>query len=162
MSIVHNVGIADMKIAKDPDTLITYALGSCVGICVFDSKLKIGGLAHIMLPYMPSTSSYNSTKLKFADTCIPFMLTEMEKLGCSRMRMAAKIAGGAKMFEVEGESSIGNIGERNISAVREILKKERIKIFAEDVGLNYGRTVSFEVEGGAMQVRSYAKPLKIL
>ena len=105
------IGIADMKMAKGQDTLITYALGSCIGICLYDPLLKLGALIHIMLPLNMETGRKNT--MKYADTGIRETIKMMEAKGASRARMTAKIAGGAKMFEVSA-GSIGNIGQRKI------------------------------------------------
>ena len=101
MGVVIKVGMADLKTAKAPDTLTTLGLGSCIGIALWDSTTKIGGLAHIMLP--DSTKIRNNSNIaKFADTGIVELVRQMEALGVPRRRMVAKIAGGAKMFEVAG------------------------------------------------------------
>ena len=108
------VGIADMKMAKERGMLITYALGSCIGICLYDQKIKLAALVHIMLPLNMETGRKNP--LKYADTGIRETLRMMEAKGASRSRITAKIAGGAKMFDVNG-GSMGNIGQRNIESV---------------------------------------------
>ncbi len=159
MSNVVTIGISDMKVVKCADSLVTYALGSCVGICLYDPTTKVGGLGHIMLPNYPVTNP-KENKFRFADTCIPQMLDEMERLGCIRRRIVAKIAGGAKMFDVSGDSAFGNIGARNITAVKTTLQSFQIPIQAEDTGLNYGRTVYFYTEDGSMVVKSFSNGVK--
>ena len=119
------VGIADMKMAKERGMLITYALGSCIGICLYDQKIKLAALVHIMLPLNMETGRKNP--LKYADTGIRETLRMMEAKGASRSRITAKIAGGAKMFDVNG-GSMGNIGQRNIESVHMNLKKEGIQL----------------------------------
>lgn len=160
MSQEINVGISDMKIVSVPQGLITYALGSCVGICIIDKVAKIAGMAHIMLPY--NNNSDNSNVFKYADTGIEEMIKQMERLGGLRSRMIAKIAGGAKMFDIKGSSSIGNIGERNVAATKETLQKLKIKLFAEDVGQNYGRTIIFNSVTGDLTIKSFGRDLKII
>ena len=125
------IGIADMKMAKGEGMLVTYALGSCIGICLHDPVLKLGALVHIMLPV--NMEAGRKTPMKYADTGIRETLRLMEGKGASRNRITAKIAGGAKMFEV-GSSSLGNIGQRNIESVHMNLKKEGIRLLKEDVG----------------------------
>lgn len=154
------VGISDMKIVKEPEQLISYALGSCVGICIIDKTAKISGMAHIMLPYNNNIDKENL--FKFADTGIEEMVKRMEYLGAIKTRMIAKIAGGAKMFEVKSGSALGSIGERNILATKETLNKLRIKLFAEDVGSNYGRTITFESTTGNLTIKSFGKDLKVI
>lgn len=156
MSEIITIGISDMRVSKVPDAFVTFALGSCIGICLYETTLKVGGLGHIMLPNYP-VSNPNENKHRYADTCIPLMVQEMEKLGCNRRRIVAKIAGGAKMFDVAGDSNFGNIGQRNIVAVKSMLGSLQIPILAEDTGLNYGRTVYFYTEDGRMLVKSFAQ-----
>ena len=88
--------------AKDSGMLITYALGSCIGICLYDQKIKLAALIHIMLPLNMEPGRKNT--MKYADTGIRETLKMMESKGASRSRITAKIAGGAKMFEVSGGS----------------------------------------------------------
>jgi chemotaxis protein CheD len=149
------VGIADMKIARQTGTLITYALGSCIGICIYDPVVRLAGMIHIMLPGMPRTG--DSKALKYADSGIAEMLRQMESMGGSRARFTAKIAGGAKMFEVHGESAVGNVGMRNILATRAVLRTFNIRITGEDTGLTHARTMLFNAETGKVSVRSYSK-----
>ena len=149
------IGIADMKIAQHDGTLITYALGSCIGICLYDPAIKLGGLLHIMLPLNMETGRKNP--LKYADTGLAEMLRQMEARGANRSRLIAKIAGGAKMFEVTG-GALGNIGLRNIESVRMQMKKHGLRIANEDVGGTVARTMSMDVENGTIVIRSYGRP----
>ena len=148
------IGIADMKFAQHSGTLITYALGSCIGICLYDPVIKLGGLLHIMLPLNMETGRKNP--LKYADTGMAEMIRQMEAMGANRARIVAKIAGGAKMFEVTG--TLGNIGQRNIDSVRIQMKKLGLRIANEDVGGTVARTMSMDVETGTISVRSYGRP----
>lgn len=160
MSNMITIGISDMKVVKGGEQLVTYALGSCVGICLYDPLRKVGGLGHIMLPKYP-TANPKENKYRFADTCINEMLREMERLGACRAQMTAKIAGGAKMFEVSGDSAFGNIGQRNVMAVRSMLAFAKIPIKAQDTGLNYGRTLYFTTDDGVMTIKSFANGVKV-
>lgn len=149
MSDLIVVGISDFKIASAPDALITYALGSCVGTCLYDSRLHIAGLSHILLPDSSICRSDNNI-MKFADTAITALVAAMERKGASRQRLTAKIAGGAKMFATAGTG----MGERNVAAVKNELNKLGILIMAEDTGSNYGRTVEFHTEDGSVLIKS--------
>ena len=106
------VGIADMKMVNGDAKVITYALGSCIGICLYDPKLKLAALVHIMLPLNMEAGRKNP--LKYADTGIRETLKAMQAKGAMKSRITAKCAGGAKMFEVAGKGALGNIGQRNI------------------------------------------------
>ncbi len=159
MGVVIKVGMADLKTAKAPDTLTTLGLGSCIGIALWDPTTKIGGLAHIMLP--DSTKIRNNSNIaKFADTGIVELVRQMEALGVPRRRMVAKIAGGAKMFEVSGTTSVGNIGEKNAIASKKTLQELGIPILAEDTGLNYGRTVELDCSNGDYIIKAVGKSVK--
>lgn len=150
------VGIADMKMAKGDGMLVTYALGSCIGICLYDPLPKLGALVHIMLPLNLETG--RTHPLKYADTGIRDTLRQMVLRGANKSRITAKIAGGAKMFDVSGSSSLGNIGQRNIESVRIVLKNEGVRLLKEDVGGSVARTLLFDVSNGIGCVRSYGKP----
>ena len=148
------VGIADMKMLQGEGILITYALGSCIGLCFHDPKLRLGALLHIMLPL--NMEAGRTHPMKYADTGIKETLKQMEAKGASRSRMTVKIAGGAKMFEVSG-AGLGNIGQRNIESVHTILKRENIRLVAENVGGTVARTLLFDVGSGQGCIRSYGQ-----
>lgn len=150
------VGIADMKMARQNGMLITYALGSCIGICLYDPLIQLAALVHIMLPLNMETG--RKSPLKYADTGIRETLRCMEQQGGRRARIVAKIAGGARMFETPGGGSLGNIGQRNIESTHMVLKKEGIRLLREDVGGTVARTLLFDVTTGQACVRSYGKP----
>ncbi len=155
------VGMADLNICKAPDMITTLGLGSCIGIAVYDPVLKLGGLAHIMLP--DSTQMRNNLNIaKFADTGIEELIKRVVAAGANKRRLVAKIAGGAKMFQVSGLSTIGNVGERNAQASRAKLKQLGIPLLAEDTGLNYGRTVELYPATGEFYIKAVGKTLKII
>lgn len=151
-----NVGIADLNVVKCPDVLATYALGSCVGICLYDAETKIAGLAHIMLPWSKDANSAADNMRRYADTGITELIQRMCESGAKKYRLTAKIAGGAQMFSTN--SAVFNIGERNVEAVKTVLDTYRIPIVAEQTGLNFGRTVFFYSEDGIMEVRAATRP----
>lgn len=149
------VGIADMKMSQWKGDLITYALGSCIGICLYDPGIKLAAMIHIMLPINMEAGRKNP--MKYADTGIRETVKAMEGRGAMRTRITAKIAGGAKMFEVSGDGSLGNIGQRNIESVRLNLRKEGIRLLKEDVGGSIARTLSFNPATGVGNIRAYGK-----
>lgn len=150
------VGIADMKICRAPGMLITYALGSCIGICLYDPVIRLAGLIHIMLPN--NQEAGNGNVYKYADSAIPETIRKMESFGAVRGRIVAKIAGGAKMFDIPGNGSLGNIGLRNAESVKKVLREERIKLLKEDTGANYARTLLFNSSTGEGFIRTYGRP----
>lgn len=153
------VGIADMKISRQEGTLITYALGSCIGITFYDPMIKLGALLHIMLP---EAGTSNVNPLKFADTGIHETLRKFYAFGGMKSRTVCKIAGGAKMFEMKHQGNFGNIGERNIRSVKKILQQEGIRISGEDTGLNYARTMLIDLSSGEVKIRTVGKAERII
>lgn len=159
MAAMLRVGIADYKVSKAPDTIISYGLGSCVGISLYDPQTKVGGLLHILLP--DSTQARAQEKAaKFADTGIPLLVKDVLAQGASKGRLIAKIAGGAQMFAFANASELMKVGTRNVEAVKAALKKEGIRITGEDTGANYGRTVQIDLETGVYTVKAIGKPEK--
>jgi len=153
MADLIKVGMADYKVGRSPSTLISYGLGSCIGISLYDPQRKIGGLLHIMLP--DSTQARSSDNpAKFADTGIPLMINDVIALGASRSRLVAKIAGGAQMFAFSNATDIMRVGTRNAETCKQILKRNGIKVIAEDTGGNYGRTVSIDLNTGSYKVKT--------
>jgi chemotaxis protein CheD len=141
------VKIADYKVTNNDNKLITLGLGSCVGVTLYSPITKVGGLAHIMLP--DSTQFSKVTNIaKFADLALPAMLEDMLKMGVSR----AGINYGA-------EKSLLDIGRRNIEAVKEQLHKLGLKLMAEDVGGNKGRTMIFDTKTGLVYIRTIGSPI---
>ena len=154
------IGIADMKMTRNEGTLITYALGSCIGICLYDPLIRLGALVHIMLPINMETN--RTSPFKYADTGIRMTLDRMVKMGAQRSRIVAKIAGGAKMFDVAGNGNLGNIGQRNIERVHRVLQQERIRLVREDVGGSTARTLLFDVATGQGCIKIYGKAERYL
>jgi len=155
------VRIADYRIAEVSTTLVTYGLGSCVAAALYDTETRMGGLCHIMLPSSSRARASGNPK-KFADLCISEMLKDMEGRGCQVGRIVAKIAGGARMFDLPNKEKSSSIGERNRDAVLIELAKRRIPLIGEDTGGNYGRTIEFHTGNGDMLVRSLRSETKVV
>ena len=161
MGDVIKVGMADLNIAKAPNSLTTLGLGSCIGLTLYDPVAKVGGMVHYMLP--DSTKLKNNENIaKFGDTGIKELLRRVLAAGAVQRRIVAKIAGGARMFEVSGLSSVGNVGDRNAEQAKAILKELKIPLVAEDTGLNYGRTVILDCETGDFIIKAVGKPIKTI
>lgn len=153
------VGIGDFEVAQFHHVLETQSLGSCVGIALYDSFTRIGGLAHIMLPNSKQSAN-PSNPAKFADTGIVLTLKEMERRGAKRKLVIAKIAGGASMFSgVIAEPSMA-IGAKNVEAVKTQLRILQISLRAEDTGGNWGRTMQFLLDSGKVLIKSALKGTK--
>lgn len=147
------VGMADVRVSKDPQaTLITYALGSCLGVTLYDPLARVAGLLHFMLPesrLAPEKAQRNPCI--FADTAVPLFFREAYKLGGEKRRMRVTVAGGAQVMD---DSGFFNIGRRNYIALRRIFWMNGVLIDAEEIGGSANRTVRLEVLTGRVWVRT--------
>lgn len=150
------VGIADLNLVLDPGSIMTIGLGSCIGIALYDKSLKVAGLAHIMLPDSTQFKTKNNP-MKFADLAIPILIEKMEKEGCKKRNLIAKIAGGASMFNFSDKSIISDIGKRNSDAVKKALKENGIPIIAEEIGGDKGRTMILNASDGKVTLKVVGK-----
>ena len=147
------VGIAEMAVAKAPETITTLGLGSCVGIVLYDKMHKIGGLAHILLPNAPNGSD-DVNIAKYADTAVGELIRRMAASGANPRLLTAKLAGGAHMFGTSEQSDVMQVGRRNVETSRLTLERQAISVLAEDVGGTNGRTIVLDCETGALLVRT--------
>jgi chemotaxis protein CheD len=154
------VAIGDMKIGCENDVLVTYALGSCVGITMYDPILRLGALVHILLP--EHGSGFGAETMKYADTAIPVTLRKLQERGFAKSRAVVKIAGGARMFENTQRVRFSDIGCRNVEAVHTALSKAGLVIQAEDTGGTCPRTMSMKLYDGTVRIRTAGKDWKYL
>jgi len=147
------VNISDAQVSADPDdTLVTYSLGSCIGVMIYDPVARCGGLLHYQLP----TSTMDAGKaqanpMMFADTGMQELLRAFESRGGQRRQSRVRIAGAAEMLNDKG---LFSIGKRNHAAIRKILWQLGILLAAEDVGGGAPRTVYFRIADGTVTVKS--------
>jgi len=152
VSQLLRVGISEFHVASAPDVLVSYGLGSCLAITLYDPEARIGALAHTLLGDLhPGLGS--SAPGKFVETAIPAMLGALREAGAAPQRLVAKLCGGAHMFRAPGEVPEGTIGQRNAEAAHRHLLRAGIPLVAEDLGGNRGRTVEFELASGNVLVR---------
>ena len=150
-----------MNIIKYPSLIRTSGLGSCVGVVIYDEKKELAGLAHVMLPDSSLARSGQFNIAKFADTAVKELVNKLLKQGARSSMLKAKMAGGAQMFQFSSGSDMMRIGPRNVEAVRKQLADLRIRIMAEDVGGNSGRTIEFNPETCMLQIRTVNKGIKL-
>ncbi len=149
----HTVGISEMKISNQvDDVLVTYFLGSCIGLSLYDPIVHVGGLIHCMLPL----SKIDPVKAKsnpqmFIDTGVPALLQAVFELGAERRRLVAKVAGAAMLLD---DKRLFKIGERNYTVLRKLLRKNNISIAAEDVGGMITRTMYLYIATGRTIIKS--------
>jgi chemotaxis protein CheD len=141
-----------MGISQDQDgSLITYSLGSCIGVAIYDPVARVGGLLHYMLPESNLDPQKALKKpFMFADTGIPLLFKEAYRFGAVKNRLIVKVAGGAQILD---DSGFFNIGKRNYMALRKLLWKNNILIKAEDVGGQVSRTVRLQMNTGEVWIK---------
>ncbi len=147
------VGISDFQVARAPDILVSYGLGSCLGIVLYDARLQLGGLAHSLLPGA-RLGGVESRPAKHVEGAIRLMVEKLLAAGSDLRYLTAKLAGGANMFESLNPGAEEGIGARNISMGRKVLAQMEIPLLAEDVGGQHGRTIEFDLATGLLRVRS--------
>lgn len=157
---VIKVGIAQMDVVKEPNTIRTSGLGSCVGVVLYDETKKIAGLIHIMLPDSSLSRTAAMNVAKFADTGISALIDLLKGEGVQPSRLKAKIAGGAQMFQFTSDKDSMRIGPRNVEAVKAELRKHNIRIVAEDTGGNSGRTIEFNPATCLLNIRTVNQGVK--
>ena len=146
------VGISDMKIGTKPDDeLVTYSLGSCIGVAIWDPVAKVGALLHYMLP----DSSIDKDKAEqkpymFADTGVPRMFKEIYKYGALKERLKVYIVGGAQVMD---DSGMFNIGKRNQMIIRKMFWKNNVAVTKEDVGGAVNRTITLTIGSGKVRLK---------
>jgi len=148
----HTVMVGDMKIGVDGDMVVTHALGSCLGLVVFDPAVKVGGLLHAMLPL----SNINPEKARanpamFVDTGVPLLFNALYEKGAVKSRLVVKAAGCGNPM---GKNEVFKIGERNYTVLKKLLWKNNILLEAEDVGGMVSRTIQFDVSNGQVVLTS--------
>jgi len=150
-----SVGLGELTVTKDASVILTCnGLGSCIAMCVYDPSLKLGGMAHMLLPTCRSKNDTMSAPSKYIDTGAPLLISRMLKQGSVKQNLVIKIAGGANMLSIPGDYSHLDIGKKNIEEIKATLIRENLAICGSDVGGGFGRTVQFYVENGRITVRT--------
>ncbi len=154
------VGISEMYVSADAsDTVVTYSLGSCVGVSAYDPVAKVGGIVHCMLPL--SKIDPVKAQLKpcmFTDTGLTILLQELFNRGATRNNLVIKVAGAASLLDEKG---LFKIGERNYTVLRKVLWKNNLLIAAEDVYGTASRTLSLYMNTGKTTVKSGGKEVDL-
>lgn len=152
MEQLITVDIADMKLSNDVgSTLVTYALGSCIAVIVYDPIVRCGGMIHYMLPISaksPEKAAKNPAM--FADTGIPLLFEKMYQMGCKKENLIVKVAGGGQLYDDNGTF---NIGKRNYTVMRKMFWKNNVIIKAEDVGGAKSRTAKLRIADGRVTIK---------
>ncbi|HHC24658.1 MAG TPA: chemotaxis protein CheD [Desulfobacterales bacterium] len=146
----HIVLVGNMKVGKKGDTIVTYALGTSLGLMAYDPVVQVGGLLHAMLPLSRSDPQKAATNpCIFVDTGVPKLFKEICDMGGQKSRLVLKAAGCARPV---GENEMFKIGERNYSVLKKILWKNSVLLESEDVGGVANRTVHFDLITGEVKI----------
>ncbi|MBE0537341.1 MAG: chemotaxis protein CheD [Phycisphaerae bacterium] len=147
------VNVSDAKVSSDPaNVIVTYSLGSCIAVSLYDQTARVGGMLHYQLPSSGMEPERASEKpFMFADTGMELLIDKLVSMGGVKKRMHVKIAGGAAMDT--GPKGF-DIGKRNHLAIRKVLWKHGMFIDAEDVGGSWPRNMSLDLESGAVIVKA--------
>jgi chemotaxis protein CheD len=149
------VGIADVRVGGPGEVLAAIGLGSCVAVAIRDRARLRGSLAHIMLPQQTDGRRRAGENMrKYADVAVAEAIRTLEHIGCRRADMEAKIAGGARIFDLGRAGDGTDIGSRNVEAVVRALAGEGVPLLASDVGGREGRTVEFSIDTGELAVKT--------
>ena len=154
------VGIAEMIVSSDPrETLVTYSLGSCIGVTVYDPQIKVGGMIHCMLPSSKLEEAKAQDKPHmFVDTGVVALLQSVMNLGADKKRLIVKVAGAAAPMDVCGRFKIG---ERNHTMLRKVLWKNEIMLKGEDVGGTQPRTMVLYLDAGRTAIRTGGQEVEL-
>jgi chemotaxis protein CheD len=145
------VGMSDMVVATKGNVLRSVGIGSCLVITLYDPVHRVGALAHSMMvkPKAPDPSR----PLRYVGPSIEEMVKVLEKKGVSKQQLEAKLIGGASMFKVF-EKNPNSIGRQNVRAAKRKLMQEGIKIISNDTGGTVGRSVTFDLNTGNVEVET--------
>lgn len=146
------VGVGDYKISGNPmDVLVTYSLGSCLGVSAYDPQARVGGILHFMLPDSRiSPEKARTQPAMFADTGFTVLLNELFSLGATRKTLQVKLVGGSKILQ---EAEFFDIGRRNLLMAKKILWKNSLSVMAEETGGEASRTLRLRLEDGTAWVK---------
>ena len=156
--MIHVVGLADMKFSSHPDdVLVTYALGSCLGITVYDPVARVGGLLHAMMP-VSTIDPERAIKhpARYVDTGVTRLFTECYKRGALKERMILTAAGGASSHDDEDDDWF-QIGRRIILVLRKLLHKNGVRMSQCELGGGDSRTVTLYMNDGCVSIISHEK-----
>jgi len=158
--VLQVVGISEMYVSADPeDRIVTYSLGSCVGVSIYDPVAKVGGIVHCMLPLSKIDPQKAKDKpFMFTDTGVTALLQAAFDLGASRQNLIVRVAGAASLLDKKG---FFKIGERNYTVLRKVLWKNNLLIESEDVKGSASRTLTLYMETGITTVKSAGKEVEL-
>ena len=155
------VGMGEMLTSNDATAnIVTYSLGSCVGIVIYDPIAKVGGLLHAMLPDSTINQERAAKRpFMFVDTGLPAMFHAVYALGGLKHRLHIKMAGGAEFLD---EKKVFNIGQRNVETTKAMLQRNGVSLAASETGGRESRTVRLDLSNGNFTLELPGKPPYLL
>lgn len=157
---VITIGISEIAVTGAPGVLVSYGLGSCVAIALYDGEKRVGALAHPLLPEPSAKADVTVKSSKYVSHAVDMMVEELAERGCATSRLVAKLVGGAAMFESLYNRYREAIGQKNVEAAVSALARHGIPIVGQDTGNDYGRTLEFYTETGTIVVKAVQQPTK--
>ena len=147
------VGVGDMAVSRDSgDVLVTYSLGSCIGVTLYDPEANVGGLIHCLLPLSKiSPEKAKETPAMYVDTGFVELLKQVLQSGADKNRLIVKVAGCGAPIDRNGRFKIG---DRNLAVLRKLLWKNKLLISGEDVGGTKPRTMKLFLDSGETTIAS--------
>lgn len=149
------VDIADMKLSKrKTEQIITYSLGSCLGVTAYDPEAGVGAMIHCLLPGVDGNSEKKKQNpYMFVTTGVVAMVRALFKAGAKKKNLVWHVAGGADM---RGDNLFFT-GRRNYEALKALLEKNKVTPTAEEVGGTRPRTMSLYMDTGRVTVKTFGK-----
>lgn len=147
------VPIAGSRIAHlDEDSLVTYSLGSCLGVSVWCAATRQGGLVHCLLPLARiNPDKARERPAMFVSSGVPAMIKELLARGAKREYLVIKAAGGASLL---GDDRAFQTGARNIAALKALLHKNNLTLAGHQLGGATPRTMSLDIGSGRTRIKT--------
>jgi len=166
IQVVHIGGVV---VSRNPDDiLVSYGLGSCVVVCLYDPMAKVGGMLHALLPTFPNNSRRSGSPAKYVDQGVPLLVESMLAQGARRIWMKSRLCGGAQMLHAQalitkpGPNGRLNVGQRNVQAAEAALRAAGIRLHAQATGGSAGRTIRLYLADGRVTVKTLGKGEQVL
>ncbi len=145
----------EVFIAREP-TVVSTVLGSCVSVTMFNPRYMVGGMCHALLPGSGEASDIDV--FRFVDTAIIYLVEGFTSLGIKRADIEVKLFGGSDVLDTRaGENIPATVGTQNVERAREVIRRERLILVAEDVRGKQGRKLFFHTHTGDVLLKRIRK-----
>ncbi|MCY3410199.1 MAG: chemotaxis protein CheD [Candidatus Heimdallarchaeota archaeon] len=152
----YAAGIGEIVFGEGEDILTAHALGSCVGLVLFDPEKKISGMAHVALPSMIKSVRNAEEHAKrwpgrYADMAVKNLLEGLKQRGATNIY--AKLAGGSIIFDIKVDPNQDHLGKQTYAKITEELSGRNITVIAQDVDGHWIRSLEFYNITGVLSVQ---------